>query len=615
MGVSPAVFAPIVAPSTFAPFARLQNSISTAMGFAIGCSKSMRHLFHTVRSKLTALVALPLLLTSVALPILFSALHGELLNVADDHVEDAYHAFQEELEDDTRDLTLALRMIASHPASTHAIDTDDAADAIVVAQTFAREYPNLDIILAQRDGRILANVGPTHPPANLRELPEFAAFPKQGEAYAVLPNGCSSPTVHSPPALTMLGAVGARGFALVCCPLDKLFLENASHKLGIQLALFDGVEGKELSAKTDRFPVPALQLSKSSVSLLAFGNTTWAVKRFDPKLDEHVRGAKLVAVGASDVGNITRSVYKNLGLAICIILIISVIAVGIGIRIASTMSRTLHRVIGAFKRFQRDQQLVHVPVIRSEDELEWLATGFNQMVDGLLERDKLRATLGKYLTESVVEHLLAGKIELGGETLTVTILFTDIRSFTSISENMDAQTLVSMLNEYFTEMVGIVLKNHGVVDKYIGDAIMAVFGAPVPRPDDAQNAVRAAVEMRAALKKLNVRLTSKGMPALKAGIGIHTGEAVAGNIGSEQRMEYTVIGDTVNLASRLESCTKELDATILISEATYESTKALIQSRAVKQLTVKGRAKSVMTYEVLGLRETERQAVPAKFPA
>jgi adenylate cyclase len=184
----------------------------------------------------------------------------------------------------------------------------------------------------------------------------------------------------------------------------------------------------------------------------------------------------------------------------------------------------------------------------------------------------------------------------------VTILFTDIRSFTTISEKMDPQALVALLNEYFTEMVGIVMHEDGVVDKYIGDAIMAVFGAPVPKPEDARNAVRAAVRMRRALQHLNTRLEQRGLPTLRTGIGIHTGEVVAGNIGSERRMEYTVIGDAVNLASRLESNTKDLGVNVLISEDTYALTKEVIEVRPVKEITVKGRRAPVMTYEVLGLK-------------
>jgi adenylate cyclase len=180
-------------------------------------------------------------------------------------------------------------------------------------------------------------------------------------------------------------------------------------------------------------------------------------------------------------------------------------------------------------------------------------------------------------------------------------LFSDIRGFTTLSEKMDPQHLVALLNEYFTEMVNIVMDEGGVVDKYIGDAIMAVFGAPVAKPEDAANAVRAAVRMRIALRELNTRLAGRGLPPLRTGIGIHTGVVVAGNIGSERRMEYTVIGDAVNLASRLESSTKEVGADVLISEDTYELTKSTIEARAMREITVKGRNQPVMTYEVVGL--------------
>jgi adenylate cyclase len=265
------------------------------------------------------------------------------------------------------------------------------------------------------------------------------------------------------------------------------------------------------------------------------------------------------------------------------------------------MSGALRKVNTALKRVEQ-LDYVHVEGVHTGDELEDLANGFNKMVDGLKERDKLRTTFGKYMTAAVIEHLLAGKVALGGESLKVTILFTDIRSFTTISEKMDPQELVGLLNEYFTEMVSIVMSEGGVVDKYIGDAIMAVFGAPVPKPEDAVNALRAAVKMRGALHGLNKRLAERGLPHLRTGIGIHTGEVVAGNIGSEKRMEYTVIGDAVNLASRLESNTKELGVNVLISEDTYELTKHVVEARPVREITVKGRKAPVMTYEVLGIK-------------
>src|SRR5262249_30731544 len=181
------------------------------------------------------------------------------------------------------------------------------------------------------------------------------------------------------------------------------------------------------------------------------------------------------------------------------------------------MSGAVKKVNDALKKLEL-QEYVHIQGVKTGDELEDLASGFNLMIDGLKERDRLRTTFGKYMTASVMDHLLSGKVALGGETLTVTILFSDIRSFTSISEKMDAEALVALLNEYFTEMVGIVMGEDGVVDKYIGDAIMCVFGAPVPKPDDAVRAVRAAVKMRSALVHLNARLATRGMGPLKTGI-------------------------------------------------------------------------------------------------
>ena len=287
----------------------------------------------------------------------------------------------------------------------------------------------------------------------------------------------------------------------------------------------------------------------------------------------------------------------HLRVASALVALAALVAMTLGLRIASVMSRNLKRITQAHKKLQ-NQQYVKVAEIKTGDEIEDLAEGFNAMVDGLEERDRLRSTMGKYMTEQVVEHLMAGRVQLGGVTLPVTVLFTDIRSFTSISETMSAHDLVQLLNEYFTDMVGIVMEEGGVVDKYIGDAIMAVFGAPVPKPDDAQRAVRAAVRMRGALVTLNERLATRGIAPLRTGIGLHTGEVIAGNIGSEARMEYTVIGDAVNLASRLESATKELGVDVLISEDTAALLGPEFALRYIDEITVKGRKQAVKVFEV-----------------
>ncbi|MBI5537964.1 MAG: HAMP domain-containing protein [Deltaproteobacteria bacterium] len=563
----------------------------------------MRISLRTVRAKLTILVAMPVVLICAAMPVVSHALHQDLMTSADDHAEDAERAFQVELDDDFADLALTLRIMASHPETARALESADTGKAMEVASVFSQLYPEMDILLATGDGRVLASAGLRRAPANLNDLPELRDLPRTGEMHAVLPRGCTRPGEPESVARAIVTAVGP-GHVLVCQPLNYAYLENSSRKLGLELALLLSPSSNEPVVTTEHYPsgvIPPAS-SKDKTSVVEHGSKVWAVQRFEPQIKQGSRGARPHVVAAVDVTNISEGVHKNVYLLLAIIGAVALISISVGARIAGAMSRSLKQVIGAFKKLEK-QEYVRVPESRSRDELAWLATGFNHMVEGLKERDHLRTTFGKYMTESVLQHLLSGKIQLGGESLRVTILFSDIRSFTSISERMEAHALVGLLNEYFTEMVSMVMKHDGVVDKYIGDAIMAVFGAPVPTPRDAENAVRAAVAMRAALTRLNERLTARGMPELRTGIGIHTGEVVAGNIGSEQRMEYTVIGDAVNLASRLESNTKELDAPILISHSTYELTKDIVRTRPVREITVKGREQPVMTYEVLGLAE------------
>jgi adenylate cyclase len=243
-----------------------------------------------------------------------------------------------------------------------------------------------------------------------------------------------------------------------------------------------------------------------------------------------------------------------------------------------------------------------VPPIDTKDELARLGEDFNQMVQGLKERDRLRETFGRYVTRQVADHLMKGNVNLGGELVPVTVLFSDIRSFSTISETMDPRAVLDFLNEYFAGMVESVLHHHGVVDKFIGDAIMAVFGAPVPEPDDALNAIRAALEMRERLEQINATFQARGLPEIRAGIGLHSGQVVAGNMGHVERMEYTVIGDAVNLASRLEGMTKELACDVILSEDLYSQVKDAVDAEPLKRIKVKGRDQDVMVYRLVGLK-------------
>lgn len=232
------------------------------------------------------------------------------------------------------------------------------------------------------------------------------------------------------------------------------------------------------------------------------------------------------------------------------------------------------------------------------DELGQLATAFNQMTAGLAERDRVRDLLGKVVSPEIAAQLLHSDLQLGGEEREVTILFSDLRGFTALSEKLPPRELLALLNRYLDRMSAVVEKHGGVIDKYIGDAIMALFGAPVAGPDAAARALAAAREMRAALAELNRTLAAEGRPQLALGIGINTGRVIAGNMGSHTRLNYTVVGDGVNLAARLESLTKEpaYGATIIVSEATAVAAGALGQLRALGAATVKGRTEAVKIY-------------------
>ncbi len=242
---------------------------------------------------------------------------------------------------------------------------------------------------------------------------------------------------------------------------------------------------------------------------------------------------------------------------------------------------------------------------RTQDEIGLLTKRFVKMGQGLAERERLKDTFGRFINKDIAEKALRGELTLGGETKYVTIFFSDIRSFTAISEKLEPFEVVEFLNQYMTQMVQCVNKTGGVVDKFIGDAIMAVWGAPISAgspAQDALNCVRAAMMMRSALIEFNKDRGGDKKPIIRIGCGINTGPVVAGQIGSNDRMEYTVIGDAVNFASRTESLNKPLGTDILITGNTYELIKDHIIAEQMPSVTVKGKEKPVHMYAVVNLR-------------
>jgi len=251
---------------------------------------------------------------------------------------------------------------------------------------------------------------------------------------------------------------------------------------------------------------------------------------------------------------------------------------------------------------------------KGRDEVAELSVTVNEMAKGLEERDRVKETFNKFHNKEIAEKLLSGEVKLGGERKEATIFFSDVRGFTGMSETMEPEQVVEMLNEYMTRMVAIIRAHGGIVDKYVGDAIMALWGVPIGKPDDTVNAVRACLAMRAELAKLNELRISRGQHALKIGMGLNTGPVIAGNIGSTEKMEYTVIGDSVNLASRMESMTKEYGTDLLIPQAILDRVKGQFVFEKCKSAKVKGKSQEIEIYKVTGYRDEAGREVLVETP-
>ena len=241
---------------------------------------------------------------------------------------------------------------------------------------------------------------------------------------------------------------------------------------------------------------------------------------------------------------------------------------------------------------------------KTHDEIAVLTKSFNHMSKGLAERERLKDSFGKFTNKEVAEKAMKGELTLGGESKNVTIFFSDIRNFTALSEKLAPAQVVEFLNDYMTRMVHCVDRTGGVVDKFIGDAVMAIWGSPISAGSpamDALNCVISALLMRSALMEFNKTRGGVKNPKIRIGCGINSGEVIAGQIGSKEKMEYTVIGDAVNLASRTESLNKPFGTDILITENTYKLISKLVAVEEMPSVHVKGKSAPIKMYAVVNM--------------
>ncbi len=293
------------------------------------------------------------------------------------------------------------------------------------------------------------------------------------------------------------------------------------------------------------------------------------------------------------------------------ILIAGLILFGI---ISSRMLRLLKDLTSAADEVSQGNLDVTLPEPKSQDEVGRLALSFNHMIEGLRQRDFIRDTFGRYISQEVVDELLTSPdgLKLGGELREITLLVSDLRGFTAMSSRMAPHEVIEVINGYLEYMVDIISRFGGTVDEFQGDGILAFFGAPIEVADGPERAVACAIEMQKAMEAVNADQRRRDLPELQMGIGINTGEAIVGNIGSEKRTKYGAIGTTINMAYRIESYT--VGAQILISPSTYEILKDIVRVRDTIDAQFKGLEESVKVHDVSGIGGKYACEIPEKAP-
>ncbi|MEW6516362.1 MAG: adenylate/guanylate cyclase domain-containing protein [candidate division FCPU426 bacterium] len=309
-------------------------------------------------------------------------------------------------------------------------------------------------------------------------------------------------------------------------------------------------------------------------------------------------GVVHLAMSESLVAMTVKQAAAKLLIATAVVLLLGAIG---AIVMAQYLTQPIKRLVGGVLAIASGDLNQKLRVNR-KDELGELTAAFNEMASSLREKELIKGAFSTYVSSQVMEEVLKnpGSMALGGARKRATILFSDIRGFTAMSETMQPEEVVSIINSYLSVQTEIILRNGGMLDKFVGDCVMAVYGIPLAKEDDALRAVRSALEIQIAVDEMNQRRRAAGEKTVTIGIGINTGDVVSGNMGSSQKMDYTVIGDSVNLAARLESVAE--GGSILISEETYLQVNAKVVAERLTPLAVKGKRDKVSVFRVKSLK-------------
>jgi adenylate cyclase len=487
-------------------------------------------------------------------------------------------------------------------------DRTDPATVSSALETYRVRMGVPFMTLLSIDGSRLGDTGGPLAAAALKPFGELVARAAQEDdpkahAYARLPPAGPGGKLYS---LLVVPIYAPRpeivawiGLAL---PIDHQFATNLKEDAQLEVTFYYGATGVMSPVEST---LPQAELASAAPSSVEEGDSTVDVGG-EPYVTAD-RDLPLITPGRAAIA-LQRSLRAELGPSLLLerfLLILLLVSLGVAAAVAPwfalNLSRPLRTLAEHTEVIARGDYATRLQLDRA-DEIGQLAGAFNRMSEGLAERDKVRDLLEKNVSPEVAAQLMRDGSALGGEEREITVLFVDLRRFTAMSESLPPHEVLALLNRYFDRMSGIVEIYHGIVDKYMGDEIMALFGAPVPLVNHANNAILAAIEMKSALARLNAELETEGLAKLKFGIGINTARIIAGNIGSSRRLNYSVIGDGVNVASRLQHLTRmsQYQADILVTAATLSASKGRYRTRPLGAVPVRGRDMPVEIFAVDG---------------
>ncbi|MGJ8689379.1 MAG: adenylate/guanylate cyclase domain-containing protein [Gammaproteobacteria bacterium] len=402
-------------------------------------------------------------------------------------------------------------------------------------------------------------------------------------------------------------------------PLDNRFTDTVKQSIVSDVSIVEYVNADE---QNSRVQVPEVQVIASTLSADDQMRLTDQLQLTGMTYTDTQR----ILLGDGEYGTLMRPLYGQQGDPLQIVAVIQksynenienleafqrgllqfyLVVIGLSLVVVVLLARSVTRpILDLAKRVKQIEEgdFGQTVDVAGRDEISQLASSVNHMALGLAEKEKVRDLLGKVVSHEIAEELLSKTIELGGEEKVVTVLFADIKGFTTLCESAAPEAVLTLLNRYLSAITKVIEDNHGVVDKYTGDSVMALFGAPLNRPNDAQNAVQAALEIQACMVQLNKIHREEGLGLMEAGIGVHTGLVVAGNLGSQNRLNYTVIGDSVNLGARLEGLTRKYNTANIVSGVTAQHAPEFVY-RELDLVRVAGKTEPVRIFEVIGISD------------